>query len=179
LYQQKKYDEAIQQFQKIADKTTDKELQSKAYHNLGNSFLESKKYEESIAAYKKSLRNKPIDDETRYNLSYAQKMLQKQQEQQKKDQEQNKDKDKKDEQNKDKDKDKKDDQNKDKDKKDEKSDEKKDKDEKKEEQPKQNQLSKEDAQRMLDALNNKEKEVQEKLKTKKIKGQKVVIEKDW
>ena len=37
----------------------------------------------------------------------------------------------------------------------------------------------EDAERILEALNNKEKEVQEKLKKKKGKAVEVEIEKDW
>ena len=65
-----------------------------------------------------------------------------------------------------------------KDKKKEPGDDKKDKGDK-EEKPKPNQISKKDAQRMLDALNNQEKKVQAKLKKKKVKGQKVNIEKDW
>ncbi len=40
-------------------------------------------------------------------------------------------------------------------------------------------LSKEDAQRMLDALNNNEKQTQEKLKNKKFKGAKIPVTKDW
>ena len=51
--------------------------------------------------------------------------------------------------------------------------------EKKQQQQKPNQISKKDAQRMLDALNNKEKQVQAKLKKKKGKAQKTNIEKDW
>ena len=42
-----------------------------------------------------------------------------------------------------------------------------------------NKISKEDAQRMLDALNNQEKDTQDKLKNKKLKGVKVHITKDW
>ncbi len=179
-YKQKKFAEAAQQFQKIAEKTTDKEMKANAYHNLGNSLLQAEKYQESVNAYKQSLKINPTDNETRYNLAYAKKMLQQQQEQENKD----KDKDKQDDK---KDQDKKDDQNKDKDKNDEKkdqenkdkSDEKKDGEKDKEQQPQPNQLSKQQAQQMLDALNNQEKKVQAKLKKKKENGQKLNIEKDW
>lgn len=196
LYKQKKYAEAIQQFQKVAETSQDKDLKAKSYHNIGNSYLESQKYKESIDAYKKALRENPSDDETRYNLSYAKKKLQEQQKQdeQKKDDknkdDKNKDKDKnKDDQNKDKDKNK--DENKDqkdKDKNEENKDKNENKDEKNKDKQEQNkdkqdqqpnQLSKKDAQRMLDALNNQEKQVQAKLKKKKAKGQKVNVEKDW
>lgn len=181
-YKQKKFAEAAQQFQKIAEKTTDKEMKANAYHNLGNSLLQAEKYQESVNAYKQSLKINPTDNETRYNLAYAKKMLQQQQEQENKDkdkdkQDDKKDQDKKDDQNKDKDKDKKD-EKKDQENKD-KSDEKKDGEKDKEQQPQPNQLSKQQAQQMLDALNNQEKKVQAKLKKKKENGQKLNIEKDW
>jgi len=79
LYKQKKYDDAIQKFTDIAGTSNNANIKAGAYHNLGNSLLEGKKYQESIDAYKKSLLNNPKDDETRYNLAYAQEMLKKQQ----------------------------------------------------------------------------------------------------
>ena len=48
-----------------------------------------------------------------------------------------------------------------------------------EQQSKPDQISKEDAQRLLDALNNDEKKVQDKLKKKKGTAVKVEIDKDW
>src|SRR5690606_1719539 len=80
-YKQQKLDDAIQQFNDIAGAATDKTLKAKAYHNLGNALLESQKLEESIDAYKQSLLNNPKDDETRYNLAYAQEKLKQQQQQ--------------------------------------------------------------------------------------------------
>ena len=172
LYKQKKFPEAVEQFNQIASSAkNNKAVAAQAYHNLGNSLISAKKLEEGIAAYKKSLINNPKDDETRYNLAYAQEMLKKQQ--------QNKDKNKdrknpdknKDQQNKEQQKDQKDkDQNKNND---------SGKDKKDQEQPKPGELSKEDAQRMLDALNNQEKDTQDKLKNKKFKGEKGRISKDW
>lgn len=178
LYKQKKFADAGKQFNKIAESSgNNKALMAQAYHNLGNTLLSDKKLEESIAAYKKSLINNPKDDETRYNLAYAQEMLKKQQQQNKQNKnnkDQNKDKNKdqnKDNKNQDKDKNK--DQNKD----------KKDQDQNKKDQngqqPDPNKLSKEDAQRMLDALNNDEKQTQDKLKNKKFKGEKGRVSKDW
>jgi hypothetical protein len=40
-------------------------------------------------------------------------------------------------------------------------------------------MSKKDAEKMLEALQQKEKELQEKLQKKKVKGQKIKILKDW
>ncbi|MDB5154599.1 MAG: tetratricopeptide repeat protein, partial [Mucilaginibacter sp.] len=42
-----------------------------------------------------------------------------------------------------------------------------------------NKVSKDDAQRMLDALNDQEKNTQNKLKNRKLKGEKVPVIKDW
>lgn len=187
LYKQKKYSEAGQQFNKIASGSNNKQVLAKAYHNMGNSLLESKKLEESVAAYKKSLLNNPQDEETRYNLAYAQEKLKQKQQQDKKnkDNKNNKDKNKNDK-NKDKDKkdqDKKND-DKNKDDKDKKNQDDKNKDQDKKDQqngqqPQPNNVSKDDAERMLEALNNDEKQTQDKLKNKKLKGAKLRISKDW
>lgn len=45
--------------------------------------------------------------------------------------------------------------------------------------PRENKLSPEEAQRLLDALNQQEEKVQDKMKKHKLKGVKVKIEKDW
>ena len=165
LYKQESYEEAAAQFNVLSQSAPDKILKAKALHNQGNSLLKANKFEESITAYKNSLKNNPADDETRYNLAYAQqKLLQQQQQQQKQDEKkEDKKEDKKDKE----------------EKKDEKQEEQKDKqEEQKEQEPKKDQLSKEEAQRLLDAMNNEEKKVQEKLNKKK-SGVKVQIEKDW
>ena len=54
----------------------DPAAQARAFHNLGNSWMKQQKWEEAINAYKQSLKRVPDDDETRYNLAYAQKKLQ-------------------------------------------------------------------------------------------------------
>ncbi len=182
LYKQKKFEPAAKNFTDIASTATNTAVKARAYHNLGNSMLETKKFEESIDAYKKSLLNNPKDDATRYNLAYAQEMLKKQQQQNKQNQNQNKkDQDKKDQDKKDRDKknqDKKD-QDKNNPNKDPNQD-KKDQDKKDQQnQPQPNQISKDDAQRMLDALNNQEQGTQDKLKNKKLKGGQAHILKDW
>lgn len=177
-YKQEKYDEAAQEFQALTHRATSKDSLAAAYHNLGNALLKSKKYQESAEAYKNALKNNPTDEDTRYNLAYAQQML-KQQQQQNKDKDKKDNKDKKDKDKKDKNKDDKQDKNnKDKDKQDQQNKEKQDKKKNKKEQPQPDQISKEDAQRLLDALQNDEKNIQNKVKKGK-QGIKVKIEKDW
>lgn len=66
----------------MVDKEEVKSMLAKAYHNIGIIWHGQKEYAKAIEAYKQSLRNNPKDDETRYNLALAQKMLQEQQNQQ-------------------------------------------------------------------------------------------------
>ena len=166
-YKQGKFDDACKQFEAISgDKNLDKSEQAQAFHNLGNSYLQSKKYNESIQAYKNALKLNPKDNDTRYNLAYAQSMLQQQQQQQ---QQQNKD------QNKDQKDQKKDQQQQKQDKNDQKKEEQK-KDEEKQAQ-KRDKISKEDAEKILQSLNNDEKNTQKKL-TKK-DATKISIDKNW
>lgn len=152
LYKQKKYEDAINQFNEIAELELSKEEKAKIYHNLGNSLLKSNKLQESIEAYKNALRNNPADMDTKYNLVYAQKKLQEQQEQQQ-NQDQNKDQnqDQQDNQDQQQNQDQKDqNQNQDQNQQDQ-------QDKNKEQEQQQPKISKEDAQRLLQALENDEK----------------------
>jgi len=178
LYKEKKFDSAGRNFSAIASSSTNPLLKAGAYHNLGNSLLTSKQYDKSIEAYKKALLNNPQDDQTRYNLAYAQEMLKKQNNQNKNNQDKNnqdKNKSNQDKSKSDKDKSK---QEKDKNKSDQ---DKNNQDEKNQQgqPPPPDKVSKEDAQRMLDALNDQEKGTQDKLKNKKLRGVKVPVIKDW
>lgn len=163
----------------------------KAFHNLGNVYMKEKKYTEAVNTYKSALINNPQDDETRYNYALAKKLLKdnppppqddkKDDKQGEKDQKE-KDKDKKD-QNKDKNKDQSQDQKdqENKDKNDGKGDQKKDKeqDQNQQKQPSQGGISKQQLESMLEAVNNEEKKVQDKVNVKKVKGQPVRKQKDW
>jgi len=159
-YKEKNFEESAKLYGDLAGKNQDKDIQAKIYHNLGNSFLETKQFDKSILAYKNALMNAPSDMDTKYNLEYAKMMLKKQQQQQ----QQNKDKQ-------------------DKDKKDQKKDQNKQDQNKQDQknQPPQDQkkLSKEDANRMLEALKNDEKKTMQKVKKEKAKVQVSGTEKDW
>jgi tetratricopeptide (TPR) repeat protein len=163
VYKNNNFEEATKIYGNLSEKSTDRDVKSKVFHNLGNSYLQSKEYEKSISAYKNALMNDPKNVDTKYNLEYAKMMLKKQQQQQ----QQNKDnKDKKD--------DKKDQQ----DKKDDKQDQNKKNDQQKQPQD-QKKISKDDADRMLEALKNDEKKTMQKVKKQKAKVQVIGIEKDW
>ncbi len=200
LYNNSIYSEAFGRYKEAGESASEKGGKHKAYHNMGNVFMKNKEYEKAVEAYKEALRNNPNDEETRYNLALAKELLKKQQDEQKNDD--NKDnKDNKDQ--KDKNKDQQDqgdqgDQEKE-DKNDGKGDQEKEDnkegegDEKKEEQkqpekgdkpeekkqPRPNQLSPQQIQNLLEAMQNEEKKVQEKIDAKKVKGVKRKNEKDW
>ena len=88
-------EERLKQAAEIAATKSDKH---RIYHNLGNSYMQQKNYQGAVDAFKNALRNDPTDEETRYNLALAKKMLEKEQQNQQGDQDQNK----QDDQNKDK-----------------------------------------------------------------------------
>ena len=170
VYKQERYQEATSFFEALKDNAKNNQELSQINHNLGNSLFKENKIDQAIDAYKNSLRQNPNDEETRYNLAYAQKIKQQQQQQQQQQQNQDQDQDQ------DKDKEEKD-QNQDQEKKND-NKEQKENDQKNQEEKK-DEMSKEDAKKMLEALQQKEKELQEKLQKKKTKGQKIKILKDW
>ena len=182
LYKQNKFEEAAEKFKEITEKTSDKMEKSRALHNMGNSLLMNKKLDESIAAYKEALRNNPNDLDTKYNLLYAMNMKKKQKDQKKKDdKKKDQNKDKKKDQNKDQKKDQKKDQNKDKDQKN-KDQQKQNQDQQKQQQQQQQQskISKQNAEQMLQALENSEKKTLEKVKkVQALKEQSKNVDKDW
>ena len=191
--------QASKQYEMAAADAFSKEEKANAFHNVGNSFLSAARHlmenppqendsvqapdpqqliRASIEAYKKSLRNVPTDEETRYNLAYAQKLLKEgggggegqddnQQDQQNQDQ-QNQDQENQDQG----DQDKQDDQQ---------SNEDGDKENEQEQQSERpNEMTKEEAEQLLKALDKNEKDLQEKLaKDRMEKGEPVKIEKDW
>ncbi len=77
LFKQEKFDEAQEQFERLAATQTDKQKLSNLYHNIGNCHYAKQEYDKSVDAYKQSLRADPSNDNTRYNLVAAKKMMDK------------------------------------------------------------------------------------------------------
>ncbi len=75
LYRQGHLDEAQQVFESLSRDFEDEERLADALHNLGNSFLGQQRIPESMEAYKDALRISPDQDDTRYNLAYARRLL--------------------------------------------------------------------------------------------------------
>lgn len=201
-YNKGKYDEALFRQQQSLELAATKAEKHKAYHNIGNILMQNKQCKEAVEAYKNALRNDPTDEETRYNFALAKECAKQQQDQQNdqndKDQDKDKEDQKKDDQNKDnqdqqdqqdqKDKgDPKDDQGDQEDKDKENDDQNQDKpnqgDKEKEQpqqpKPQQGQLSPQQIKSLLEAMNNQEQKVQEKMNAEKQKGVKVRTDKDW
>jgi Ca-activated chloride channel homolog len=154
MFKQEKYDDAITQLQALSNQTTDKEILGKIYHNIGNSFLAKQELDKGIESYKTALKNNPTDDETRYNLIAAMKMK-KQQEEQEKQQEQQQEQ-----------------------KQDQEKEQEKNSNLNKSNRNSSTGISKENAERLLQAMEQDEKKLQEKLNQKK-EAQPVRIEKNW
>ncbi len=170
LYKQEKYEDAGKQFTESYRMNEDRDKKANSMYNLGNSLLKSGKLKESIEAYKNSLRLDPGNMGAKHNLAYAQDRMkeqeqQQQQQQNQQNQDQNKDQ-KNQEQNQNKEQEKKNDQ---------KENEKQDQQQNEQQQS----MSREDAERLLNAIANDEKEVQEKVKEAKAAKQRVKTLKNW
>lgn len=164
------FEQAAEQFEVVAKSVLNNDTIQRAWHNYGNAKLFQSNFEDAIYGYKKALRINPKDEDTRYNLAFAQRELKKQQEQQKKNEK--KDEKKDDKKDGDKKEDKKDKGEKDK----EDINNKNDKEKQEAAQPK---MSKEQAEKMLNALKNDEKKMQAMRKKKGEPGSKKKVEKDW
>ena len=183
VYRQNQQGEAQIKYIQALEHAKTKEEKHRIYHNLGNTFMLDKNYEAAAEAYKNALRNNPNDEETRYNYALA-KRKKKDNPPSKNNKKDNKggggqDKKPQPENNKnDKGDDKKDqDKNKGEDKKEDKGDGEKKED--KNENPKPSGADKQRIDNILDAVNNAEKKVQDKVNAKKVKARPVSNEKDW
>ena len=201
--------EALFRFKQAAQDASSYAHKHRAYHNLGNAFMKEKMYQEAVEAYKDALRNNPQDDESRYNLAVAQDLLEKnppppdENKDDKKDQEEKEDQNQQEQQDQDgenKNDPNQNDENQDnqdnQDQKDQGDDQKDPKDQEGEDQgksknqndqnkdqqpqqPKPGQLSPQQIKNLLEAMNNEEQKVQDKMNLQKAKGASVKRSKDW
>jgi tetratricopeptide (TPR) repeat protein len=180
IYESKQPAESGLAYAKAIANSKERPEKHKAFHNLGNVCMKQKDYTNAVQAYKNALINDPSDEESRYNYALAKKMLK--DNPPKKDDKKDKKKDDKKDKNKDKKEDKKDgDKDKDKGDKDKKDDKKDGKDKPQNSQPKPQEggISKQRLENLLDAVNNEEKKVQDKVNKTKVKARPIKTEKDW
>jgi tetratricopeptide (TPR) repeat protein len=188
------YDEASQRFFQTQKNASSKEAKHSAFHNMGNVYVKQKDYVQAVQAFKNALRNNPMDEETRYNYALAKELLEKDnqnQDQDNQNQEDNKDQNKEEDQDKKGDKE----ESKDEGEKKEKEDSKENPEDKKPKNPekegdgdqkkksplpsKPGQISPEQVKSLLEAMNNQEKGVQQKVNAQKAKGVPTKTKKDW
>lgn len=157
LLRQRNPKDAAAEYENVIKRTKNPVFLAKANHNLGVIMQSQKQYAEAIKCYEDALRNNPKDDESRYNLALC-RHLQKNQKQENKSNDQNR-------------------QEKDKNKQQNKPQSNKEKQEQKKQED--NKMSKDNAERLLDAAKQEEQKTQDKLR----KGQRYAsprsLEKNW
>ncbi|MBR7049391.1 MAG: tetratricopeptide repeat protein [Prevotella sp.] len=166
LMKQGKTEEADKQFSLVASSSqADKEFRSKNYYNKGVMHQNKKEYEKAIDAYKNALRLKPTDEHARKNLALCKRQLQKQQQQQ---QQQNQDqKNNQNQQDK-------------KDKNDQQKEQQNNQNQQDKQQPEQkDEMSKENAEQLLNAAMQEEKATQQRLKKAMQQPSKRNLDKNW
>lgn len=149
---------AIAQFEKAAKMEKNSLNRAMAYHNMGYVLQKRQNYSDAIKAYQNALRNNPDDADSRYNLVMCQKLLKKQQQQQQQKQQQQKQQDKN-SKNKDKNKDK--------------------KENNKNRKPDQNKMDRQNAEQLLNAVMQKEKNTQDKLQRVQRQPSRKNLNKNW
>ncbi len=160
LFAQKKDSAAVVAYQSGVQLETSAIRKAMGYHNMGVVCQSHKMFSEAIEAYKNALRLNPKDDEARYNLELCKKQQKKQQDK--------KNQDKKDQKKDQNDKDEK----KDQDKKDQNKDKQKEKQDK-------NKMSKDNAEQLLNAAIQQEKNTQKRMKDKMQQPRSRKLDKNW
>lgn len=168
LLMQQKFKEAMEQYDLASKMEKNKSKLSQIYHNMGVIFQAGRQYAQAVEAYKQALRNNPKDDETRYNLALAQKLLEEQQGQDNQDNQNNED-------------------NKDQEQNEEQQQKNQQQQEQEQQQNQQDQqqdqredeMSKENAEQLLNAAMQDEKQTQEKIKKQQQQVQSRKLDKDW
>ena len=180
LYRQENYDQALKHLERLEEVAADSPAAADFYYNLGNVAMAKEEYQKAVDAYKQSLLRNPGDVEAKENYIYAKAKLKEQQDQQQNDQnnqdqnnqdQNNQDQNQNNDQNKDQNQDNKDDQNKNDDQNKDQQDQNQDQQDQKKDQQNQSgsepKISPQAAQQMLQAIQAKEKETQEKVNKEK------------
>ncbi|MCD8293067.1 MAG: tetratricopeptide repeat protein [Prevotellaceae bacterium] len=167
LLGQNKAQEAMDQYAAAMKVEKDKSKLAQIFHNMGVIFEAGQEYAKAIEMYKESLRNNPKDDETRYNLALCQKLLKDQQQdgqnQNQQNQDQNQDQQNQNQQQQQQ----------------QQQDQQQDQNQDQQQQQQQdNQMSKENAEQLLNSVMRDEKNVQDEVK-KQLPVQERHLEKDW
>ncbi|MBN2486581.1 MAG: tetratricopeptide repeat protein [Bacteroidales bacterium] len=160
-YRQEQYGAAATKYTDAIQKTNNPEKLSQYYYNMGNAHFKNNDFKASVEAYKNALRQNPENADARHNLVLAQQMLRQQQQQEEQNQQEQNNEENKENKNED------------------------SKQQQQQQQQQQNmqvqpgQISKDDAERLLNALEQQEKQVLDKLEKQKAAVKKVPVDKEW
>ena len=167
LYREGDYAQAMQSLDKLKDAAPASQYSADYYFNLGDAALKQQDYQKAVEAFMQSLIRRPDDLQAKENFIYAKKKLQDQQQNQNKDQ-QNQNQDQQDQN---------------KDQQDQNNDQNQDQNRNDQQQPQQGEepkISPQAAQQMLQAIQAKEKETQDKVNKQKAEALKSrQKEKNW
>lgn len=142
---------------------------ARIFHNLGVNLQMTQEYDKAISAYKQSLRLNPTDEETRYNLALCQKLRKDNPQDQQNQQHDKNDKDDKKEQ---------DQQQQPQPQQQDQQQDQQDQQKQQQQMP-QDEMSKENAQQLLEAVKQDEKAVKERMNQQQKNGTRRKKEKDW
>lgn len=169
-YKMEGYEEAVERYTKALN-SQDINLEQKAHYNLGNTYFRMGDFQNSIKSYENALNLSPDDMDAKFNLELARRMLKEQmksedkdQDKQEKQEQQEQEKQDQQEQNKDENKDKQEQQ--DQQQQDQQQQDKQQQDQQPQPTEEDEKMSKEDAERILNALKNDEQDIQKKIKRK-------------
>ena len=150
LMMQQKDSAAIVQLENAGKMEANKTRKAMAYHNIGTICQRHQLYGDAIKAYEEALRNNPNDNETRYNLALCKRFNKNNKEQQKQQQQQQQ------------------------------KEQQKEQKQKEKQQPKpKEQMSKENAEQLLNAAIQDEKATQQRLKKATQQPSRRTVEKNW
>lgn len=74
LYKQEKYDKALEAFEKSLY-TDDNRLAAQAYYNMGNSYFRQGDFQKAIESYQHALKLNPEDEEAKFNIEFVRRLL--------------------------------------------------------------------------------------------------------
>ncbi len=179
LVNQEKTDEALRVFEQFKTMTDDTQMQALADYNIGNIYTQNKKWDKALNAYKEALRYRAADEDAKHNYELAkQKKKQQQKKQNQQNQQNNQDQNQKqnqqnqqDQQNQK--------QNQQQNQNQSQQNDSGDQQQKQQQQPRPNKISKAQAEKILQALEQKEKDLLKEFKKKKTESSNSDNDKDW
>lgn len=157
LFMQGKDSAAVRQFEEATRLESNPFRKAMSYHNIGVIFQGRKSFAEAIEAYKNALRLNPNDNMTRYNLALCKRQLKKQKEQER----QNKNEENKN------------------DNKNKKDKEKQNRQQNQQNKQEDNKMSKDNAEQLLNAAMQQEKDTQQRMKKAMRQPRSRKIQKNW